>query len=155
EELAHKAMAAVAGSHSRLLVNARADVALACGAHGVHLPAYDLPASEVRTVFSRARGKKAVIAVSAHSAEEAARAESHGADFVVFAPVFEKAGAANAAGLETLRQISRRVAGMPVLALGGVTLENARLCLEAGAPGIAGIRLFQENEAARIVKELR
>jgi thiamine-phosphate pyrophosphorylase len=156
EELAQKAMAVVRGSGTKLLINSRTDVALACGAHGVHLPANDLPASEARAVFSRAGLRMPIIGVSAHTEAEVAYAEAHGADFAVFAPVFEKAGTANAQGLEQLRQICRRAyAAMPVFALGGVTLEKARLCLEAGAAGIAGIRLFQENEAGRVVKSLK
>ena len=169
EELAHKAMAAVQGSSAKLLINARTDVALACGAHGVQLPGNDLPASEVRAVFSLlnqsllnqscAGSPTPIIGVSAHSLAEVASAEAHGADFAVFAPVFEKAGAVNTAGLEQLRRICGRnnaaASPMPVFALGGITWENARLCVEAGAAGIAGIRLFQENEAERIVKVLR
>ena len=144
EALARKAMAALDGSRTRLLINSRTDVALACGAHGVHLPGNDLPASEVRAIWMRTRPEAPVIAVSAHSRAEVEYAESHGADFAVFAPVFEKTGIRNIRGLEELEQVCRR-SGMPVFALGGVTLENARLCLEAGAAGIAGIRLFQEN----------
>src|SRR4051794_10040879 len=95
EQLARHAATVLEGSRTRLLINARTDVALACGAHGVHLPANDLAASEVRAIFSRVNTGRAVVAVSAHSADEAAYAESHGADFAVFAPVFEKAGAVN------------------------------------------------------------
>ena len=72
EELAHKAMAALGGSRTRLLINSRTDIALACGAHGVHLPANDLPASEVRAALTRTTATRAgigspVIGVSAHS----------------------------------------------------------------------------------------
>jgi thiamine-phosphate pyrophosphorylase len=156
EALARKAMAALEGSRARLLINSRTDVALACGAHGVHLPSHDLAASDVHAIFARAGAQKKVIAVSAHSVEEAAYAESHGASFAVFAPVFEKAGVTNATGLEQLRQVCRqRASSMPVFALGGVTLENARLCLDAGAAGIAGIRLFQENAVGEVVKLFR
>jgi thiamine-phosphate pyrophosphorylase len=166
EELAHKAMAAVHGSAAKLLINSRTDVALACGAHGVHLPAGDLAASEARTVFSLlnqpllnqplAGLSRPVIGVSAHSQAEVALAEAHGADFAVFGPVFEKAGAMNTAGLEQLRRTCRRAnAAIPVFALGGINLENARLCLEAGAAGIAGIRLFQDEDAARVAEFFR
>ena len=159
EELALKAMAALAGSPTRLLINARTDVALACGAHGVHLPANDLPASEARAIFSKAGISGPVIGVSAHSAAEVASAEAHGADFAVFAPVFEKGGAANREGLEQLRRICHRTEmahpPMPVLALGGITLENARQCVAAGAAGIAAIRLFQQNDVPAVVKTLR
>jgi thiamine-phosphate pyrophosphorylase len=154
EALAGKAVAALGGSRTRLLINSRTDVALASGAHGVHLPGNELPASEVRAAWMHARSVAPVIGVSAHSLAEVEYAESHGAGFAVFAPVFEKAGTRNARGLEELKQICRRSGSMPVFALGGVTLENARLCLEAGAAGIAGIRLFQENALDRILKSL-
>ena len=95
EDLACKAMVAIGGSGTKLLINARTDVALACGAHGVHLPSNDLPASEVRTIFARADRSEPVIVVSTHSAAEVASAESHGASFAVFGPVFEKSGSAN------------------------------------------------------------
>jgi thiamine-phosphate pyrophosphorylase len=158
EELALKAMAAVAGSRTRLLINARTDVALACGAHGVHLPANDMAASEVRAIFARAGVSEPVIGVSTHSAVEVATAEAHGADFAVFGPVFEKSGAASREGLEELRRICHRAEAaqppMPLLALGGITVENALLCVAAGAAGIAAIRLFQQNDVHVVVKKL-
>ena len=159
EELAHKAMTALAGSHTQLLINARTDVALACGAHGVHLPANDLAASEVRSIFARAGRSGPVIGVSTHSAAEVASAEAHGANFAVFGPVFEKSGSANREGLEQLRRICHRTEAaqppMLVWALGGITLENAQQCASAGAAGIAAIRLFQQNDVAAIVEKLR
>jgi thiamine-phosphate pyrophosphorylase len=159
EDLAHKAMTALGGSHTQLLINARTDVALACGAHGVHLPANDLAASDVRAIFARARSSEPVIGVSTHSAAEVASAEAHGANFAVFGPVFEKSGSAKREGLEQLRQICHRTEAaqppMPVWALGGITLENAQQCASAGAAGIAAIRLFQQNDVHAIVKELR
>jgi thiamine-phosphate pyrophosphorylase len=159
EDLAHKAMAAIEGSRTKLLINARTDVALACGAHGVHLPANAIAPSEVRSIFVRAGRSEPVIGVSAHSDSEVASAESHGANFAVFGPVFEKEGSANREGLEQLRQICHRTEAaqppMPVWALGGITLKNAGLCAAAGAAGIAAIRLFQQNDVAVIVKELR
>jgi thiamine-phosphate pyrophosphorylase len=159
EALARKAMATLGGTKTRLLINARTDVALACGAHGVHLPANDLAASDVRSIFARAGVGEPVIGVSTHSLAEVASAEAHGADFAVFAPVFEKAGTASREGVEQLRQICHRAEAaqppMPVLALGGITLENACACVAAGAAGIAAIRLFQQNDVHAIVKQLR
>ena len=159
EDLARKAMAAIAGSRTQLLINSRTDVALACGAHGVHLPANDLPASEVRSIFARAGRSEPVIGVSTHSAIEVASAEAHGASFAVFGPVFEKRGSANREGVEQLRRICRRTEAaqppMPVWALGGITIEHAQQCIAAGAAGIAAIRLFQQNDVAKIVKKLR
>jgi thiamine-phosphate pyrophosphorylase len=159
EDLALKIMAVLGGSRTRLLINSRTDVALACGAHGVHLPANDLSASEVRSIFARVGRSEPVIGVSAHSADEVASAESHGASFAVFGPVFEKNGSANREGLEQLRRICHRTEAaqppMPVWALGGITLENAAQCIEAGVAGIAAIRLFQQNDVAAIMEKLR
>jgi thiamine-phosphate pyrophosphorylase len=159
EVLALKAMAAIRGTRTQLLINSRIDVALACGAQGVHLPAKDLSASEVRSIFARAGRSEPVIAVSTHSACEVANAESHGASFAVFGPVFEKRGSVNREGLEQLRRICHRVEAaqpqMPVWALGGITLENAWQCADAGAAGIAAIRLFQQNDVAGVIKKLR
>jgi len=159
EELAHKAMTALAGSHTQLLINARTDVALACGARGVHLPGNDLAASDVRAIFARAPRSELVIGVSTHSAAEVASAEAHGANFAVFGPVFEKSGSANREGLEQLRRICHRTEAaqppMAVWALGGITPENAQQCASAGAAGIAAIRLFQQNDINAVVKKLR
>jgi len=148
EQLAAAAVKAIPpASKTKLLINGRADIALSVGAHGVHLPSGDLPASEVRAVFARAGQANAIVGVSTHSLQEVSLAEAHGADFVVFGPVFEKDGRRSAAGLEQLRLACSRpdAAGSPisVLALGGVTPENLSQCLEAGAAGVAGIRLFQ------------
>jgi thiamine-phosphate pyrophosphorylase len=153
---------------TRFLINSRADVALAVGADGVHLPSGDLRASEVRALWGSATRtsqlaiRNFAIGVSCHTAEEIAAAESQGADLAVFGPVFEKIGAEepgkSGAGLAALRAACTRGAhttAMPVLALGGVTLANAKDCIRAGAAGVAGIRLFQQNDVARVVRELR
>lgn len=154
ERLAGKAMANIpANSRTRLLINSRSDVALACGAHGVHLPSNWLPASEARAILMHAGQSRPIIGVSTHSEAEVASAQAHGADFVAFGPAFEKNGTANLNGLQQLAAVSRR--SMPVLALGGITLENAEQCLAAGASGIAAIRLFQQEDVRRLVKKLR
>jgi thiamine-phosphate pyrophosphorylase len=158
--LAQKTVACLPpGAATRLLVNARTDIALASGAHGVHLPAGDLPASEARAIWGQVTRTHAVVGFSAHTPEEVALVASHGADFALFAPVFEKEGRSNPRGLVMLReacQRSRRAeAFMPVLALGGITLENAATCFVAGASGVAAIRLFQQNPAAEVVNKLR
>jgi thiamine-phosphate pyrophosphorylase len=160
EKLASRAVAAIpVGSRTRLLINSRTDVALAAGAHGVHLPAEDLLASDVRAVWARAGISAPVIGVSTHSPTETAAAEAHGADFVVFAPVFEKDGVPNPRGLQDLHEACRRprIHGtpMPVLALGGISLENVWQCLAAGAAGIAAIRLFQHNAVDAVISRLR
>ncbi|HEY6970773.1 MAG TPA: thiamine phosphate synthase [Candidatus Angelobacter sp.] len=156
EELAKKAAALFAReSQSKLLINSRIDVALACAAHGVHLPANDISASEARTIFAQAGNADPVIGVSVHSLEELARAEAHAADFAVFGPVFQKDGCAIADGVQRLREACHKPDRcMPVLALGGITEKNAQECRSAGADGIAAIRLFQENDVAEIAKKL-
>lgn len=150
---------------TRLLINSRVDIAIAAGADGVHLPAGDIATSDARVIFSKAGVHAPVIGVSCHTLAEVRLAESHGADFAVFGPVFQKLGAPGQ-GLAALRAACGQVpargieaavpAGqMPVLALGGVTLENAHSCLQAGAGGIAAIRLFQENEIARVMEKIK
>jgi thiamine-phosphate pyrophosphorylase len=141
---------------TRLLINSRTDVAIACVADGVHLRSDDISAAEVQKILPQAgRSSRALVSVSCHSAVEVARAASAGADFAVFAPVFDKRDAplANTVGLDGLREACRQK--IPVLALGGITLKNARACLDAGAAGIAAIRLFQENVIAEVVRHLR
>jgi thiamine-phosphate pyrophosphorylase len=143
-------------SQTKLLVNARVDVALAVGADGVHLPSRDLSVAEVRAIWKHARpGTSPMISAACHTVVEVRTAAEADLDFTLFAPVFAKKDAAGVAvaGLEILREACR--ATVPVLALGGVTLANARACLQAGAAGIAGIRLFQDQDIATVVRELR
>ena len=142
-------------SRTRLLLNSRTDIALAVGADGVHLRSDDISPSDVRIIWSQALRTRPTIGVSCHSAEDVQRAASDRADFALFGPVFEKRDAPEipAAGLENLRRACRE--NIPVLALGGIALENARACLDAGAAGVAGIRLFQENDISKVVDLLR
>jgi thiamine-phosphate pyrophosphorylase len=146
-----------------LLINSRTDIALASGAAGVHLRAGDVSPVEVRAGWKCGAGALAreisprdpLIAMSCHSLQEVCQAATDRATFAVFAPVFEKTGASGTSptGLDALGQACR--ARISVLALGGVTLQNAESCRQAGAAGIAGIRLFQENDIGTIVRELR
>jgi len=139
-----------------LLINSRSDVAIACGADGAHLRSDDISPSEVRKIWALAgHSARALVSVSCHAAADVARAASEGVDLAVFAPVFEKKDIppTSLAGLNGLREACRQK--IPVLALGGITLKNARACLDAGAAGIAAIRLFQENDVAEVVRYLR
>lgn len=147
----------VEGSRTRLLVNSRADVALATEADGVHLRSDDVSCGDIRGIWKRSGVSldEPVIGVSCHSLAEVERAERTSANFAVFGPVFEKidSTAAIPTGLGGLEAACR--GKLPVLALGGVTLKNFKGCLKAGAAGIAGIRLFQEGDIAKIARKIR
>ncbi len=145
--LARELIAAL-GPHTRLLVNGRTDVAIAAGAAGVHLTAApdELTPQQVRRVFALADRPEPTISVSCHTLEAAQRARDAGADMILFGPVFEKrvdgAVVVDGVGLDALQRVCAAVTPLKVLALGGVTLKNAQPCIDAGAAGIAGIRLF-------------
>jgi thiamine-phosphate pyrophosphorylase len=115
----------------KVLINSRADIAFATGADGVHLPA-NAPRQTL---------PKLVTARSCHTLEEIRTAN---ADFITFGPIFESPRKGAPLGLEALKAACRL--GKPVFALGGVNWENAAECMQAGAEGIAGIRLFQDPE---------
>jgi len=147
-----------------LLINSRTDVALAVEADGVHLRSEDISPKEVREIWSlcgacaharQLSPRDPLIAVSCHSPAEVAQAAAGKATFAVFAPIFEKkdAPAAQPTGLARLAQACQT--NIPVLALGGITLTNARSYLQSGAAGIAAVRLFQESNIADVVQELR
>ena len=118
------------GAASKILVNERADIAFAAGADGVHLPS--------RAPRETLPGL--LVARSCHTEEEVHRAK---VDFVTFSPIFESPGKGRPFGLDALRKACQ--APVPVFALGGITCENASACVEAGAAGIAGIRLFMAH----------
>jgi thiamine-phosphate pyrophosphorylase len=147
----------------RVLVNDRLDVAIAERADGVHLGEKSLPVREARRLLQSAPPKQDVglpflVGVSCHSTDAAKAAEGDGADYLFFGPIFEtpsKLAFGRPQGLERLAQVCRTVA-IPVIAIGGITLENAASCVKAGAAGVAAIRLFQETETPEgIIDELR
>jgi thiamine-phosphate pyrophosphorylase len=143
------------GSNTQLLINDRADVARSAGAAGVHLTAGSIDASVIRRTF----GDDFLIGVSTHSLEEVRAARDARADFAVFGPVFEtdsKRVYGEPLGLEKLEQVTRAFTVFPVLALGGVTLDNVAGCFRAGATGIAAIRLMNDpDQLARVIAEIR
>jgi len=124
---------------------------LAPFADGVHLPGRPPPGAvrEARRVF-RGQGRDAVVSLVCHSLEEIGVAQAERPDFILFAPVFEKEGERSGTGLPLLRMACRAAGDVPVLALGGVTVENAPQCVAAGAAGIAGIRLFTGDSWRRL-----
>jgi thiamine-phosphate pyrophosphorylase len=139
---------------TRLLINSRSDVVMASAADGVHLRSDDVSPREVRALWRDTDIRIPLIGASCHSPADVQRAKNEGANFAVFGPVFgKKNGDSQPVGMDLLRQAC--AIGIPVLGLGGITLENAHACVEAGAAGIAGIRLFQEDEIAEVVRRLR
>jgi thiamine-phosphate pyrophosphorylase len=141
---------------TRLMINSRADVAVAAEADGVHLTSAEgslLPA-DIRRLYAAAGLPEPVVSVSCHTLAEVAAARSSKPSLILFGPVFEKVVAeaqgsqrteafvSEGSGLNLLHMVCATAAPIPVLALGGVTPENTEGCLAAGAAGIAAIRLF-------------
>jgi thiamine-phosphate pyrophosphorylase len=163
-QAAVKVAAASPGSNAtRIIINDRLDVALAAGARGVHLGEASITVAAVSAwrnaaIVGNAALKNFLIGASCHSVESVRAAERDGADYVIFGPVFatpskEKFGAPH--GINRLAEASKAVR-IPVLAIGGITEENARECFAAGAAGIAAIRMFSgERDLAGIVGRLR
>jgi thiamine-phosphate pyrophosphorylase len=123
-----------------VLLNDRTDVALACGAAGVHLRGNSVSPARIRSIAPPGF----MIGVSCHSVDEVRRADDEGASFAVLAPIFATPGKGPALGIGPLREAAR-VARIPVLALGGITEARVQECMAAGAAGIAGISLFQRR----------
>ena len=146
----------------RLLINSRADIALATSADGVHLTSSpnELTPAQVRALYAAARLPEPIVSLSCHTLADVVRAASSTPEnrptLILFGPVFEKVVAesppnqksiadkriSTGSGLDLLRAACLAAAPIPVLALGGVTRANTDICLDAGAAGIAAIRLF-------------
>jgi thiamine-phosphate pyrophosphorylase len=144
-QLATEAAGITKGSVTKLLINDRSDIAAAAGADGVHLTTSSLPTAVVRESF----GDEFLIGVSTHSLDEASLARRSGATFVVFGPVFvttSKVKYGDAVGTASLAKVCAELSPFPVLALGGVTIDNIADCLRVGARGIAAIRMLQQPD---------
>jgi len=154
-QLATEAAMITRRTATRLLVNDRADIARAAGADGVHLTTHSLPAGLVRETY----GSEFLIGVSTHSLEEAHAARREGASVAVFGPVFKtesKVGLGDPQGLEKLRKVATELKDFPILAIGGVSLDNVADCFKAGASGVAAIRLLSDAEnLGNIIEEIR
>lgn len=153
-ELAARCSEITRTTETRLVVNDRADIARAAGADGVHLSTRSLEASDVRRAF----GPDFLIGVSTHTAREARAASMSGADFAVFGPVFDtpaKRALGSPVGLEALGEAARALSPFPIFAIGGITRENARSVILAGARGVAAIRLFADAaDLPQVVAEI-
>ncbi len=129
-------------SATRLLLNDRADIALAARADGVHLTANSLSADVIRRNFP----PEFILGVSTHSFEEAVSASNFGADFAVFGPIFESPGKSDPLGIAALSDICSKLKSFPIIALGGIDEWNYESAISAGAAGIAGIRAFNDPQ---------
>jgi thiamine-phosphate pyrophosphorylase len=149
-ELALRAAALTRGTATRLIINDRADIASAAGADGVHLTTSSLEARVVRNAFP----KDLLIGVSAHSLAEAREAREGAADFAVLGPIFDtpsKRAYGPPLGLAQLHEAARDLAPFPLIALGGIDIENAHAALREGAAGVAAIRLFADPNSLEAV----
>ncbi len=153
-DLVGAAVDAAKGRGTRVVVNDRLDVALAVGAAGVHLGRQSIPAETARRIVPDGF----LVGVSCHSLDEARMAQTARADYVALGPIFETASKFQYGpplGLGKLREVAANVS-VPVLALGGITVDRVKACLDAGATGIAGISIFQSCPSIEVLtRELR
>jgi thiamine-phosphate pyrophosphorylase len=125
----------VRGSSGLFLVNDRADVAALCGAGGVHLGQDDLPPAKARTFL----GPDSIIGFSTHNSAQVTLADREPVDYIAIGPVFPTETKKNpdpVIGLEGVSE-ARRLTSKPLVAIGGITLENAPLVMQAGANAVA------------------
>ncbi len=155
-ELSCQCAAITRDTNTKLLINDRADIAVAAGADGVHLTTSSLKPEVVRHAF----GPDLLIGVSTHSLQEARDAQSGGADFIVFGPVFETASKTEYGkpkGVAELNHIASALGPFPVLALGGVNFDNVAQCSRAGSQGVAAIGMFEDplklSHLVRMIRE--
>lgn len=142
-ELTRSIVNGLAEFDTLVLVNGRADIAVAAGADGVHLPGNSIPVSVLRRVFR----SDLIIGVSAHSPEDVVAAKSDGADYVYFGPVHSTPEKPDPAGIDALREACDAGAGLPVIGIGGINENNIAEVFRAGASGIAAIRAMNDDEA--------
>lgn len=145
---------------TRLIVNGRADVALASGADGVHLPASGLPCSAIRNLELRINRPSAasplIVGRSCHSVSAVHAATAEGCQYALLGPVFATRSKTSEPTL-TLQDVTDAAAtSIEVFALGGVSRDNLRAVAETGVAGVAAITLFMVDEPlAEIVEDVR
>lgn len=148
-ELASEAAEFAKNSNTKILVNDRADIALAAKADGVQLTENSLSAAIIRAAFP----KDFMIGVSTHSIEKTEEAKRDGADFALFGPIFETPGKGGPKGLEELRAVCEKVKPFRVVAIGGIDETNYREVLQI-ADGFAAIRFLNDAGNLKIFKKL-
>ena len=144
-EIARAAVKITQNTGTKLLVNDRADIALAANADGVHLTARSLSAGAIRRAFP----KDFIIGVSTHTIEEAGNAKNQTADFVTFSPIFSTPNKDKLQEIKNLREVCEKLKPFPVIALGGIDETNYKSVLENGASGFAAIRFLNDAENIR------
>ena len=135
-----------------LIINDRLDIALAAGAHGVHIGQNDIPLPLVRKLM----GPNKIVGVSVHDERDALAAESGGADYIAVGPVFEtdtKPDAGEPVGLEGIEDIRKVVPRIPCIGIGGINIENARSVIEAGCRGVAVISAIMDAENPQVAAQ--
>ena len=137
------------GAH--VIVNDRADVAKMAGAHGVHVGQEDLAPAAARAIL----GLDAIVGVSTHTAEQVTAAATEPVSYIAIGPVFgtsSKATGYEPVGLQRVSEAVKLAGGLPVVAIGGITLETAPGVLAAGAASVAIISdlLTTRDPAARV-----
>jgi thiamine-phosphate pyrophosphorylase len=143
-EQAKAAMAVAARSGLRIIINDRVDVALAVGAHGVHLGQDDIPPEAARQLL----GREAIIGYSTHNVEQAKIALNLPIDYLAIGPIFDtatKTDTSPALGLEGLRAVRQRIGNVPLVAIGGISHANAADVIAAGADSVAVISALLSN----------
>lgn len=150
---AEKALAIARENGVTILINDRVDLALALKADGVHLGQDDLPPAEARKIL----GETAIIGFSTHTIEQAIAAVKFPVDYIAIGPIFATTTKENpdaVVGLEGLKRVRESIGDFLLVAIGGITQQNARLCLEAGANSVAVIS-YLLNELESIAEKTR
>jgi thiamine-phosphate pyrophosphorylase len=145
-EQAKAAVAVATPSGVKLIINDRVDIALAVGAHGVHLGQDDMPPDAARKLL----GPEAVIGYSTHTIEQAIAATKLPIDYLAVGPIFAtttKSDTAPVVGLGGLRAVRQEIGSFPLVAIGGITRENAREVIQSGADSVAVISALLSNPA--------